>query len=80
MPFTNSPLRYPGGKSTLTKYLANIIQLNNPIETYVEPCAGGAGAALGLLYNDHVKRIVLNDADEFIFKFWQLGMKTEFCT
>ena len=72
MSFLISPLRYPGGKSTLIKYLSKIIQLNSPIDTYVEPFAGGAGAALGLLYNNYVKRVVINDADEFIFKFWQL--------
>lgn len=54
----------------MVEFLAYIFQLNAPISTYIEPFAGGAGAALGLLFKGHVKRIVLNDADFFIFQFW----------
>lgn len=66
-----SPLRYPGGKTSLWKYLKDVIEKNN-IENvvYIEPFAGGAGAALKLLVNGHVKKVVLNDLDERIFKFW----------
>ena len=71
MPLYFSPLRYPGGKSTLFKYLSCVIMLNTPIKTYVEPFAGGAGAALGLLFNGMVENIILNDADVFIYKFWK---------
>lgn len=71
MPRFYSPLRYPGGKSSFLKYFADIIDSNGPIDTYIEPFAGGAGLALGLLLNGYVKRIILNDADEFIFKFWK---------
>jgi len=39
--------------------------------TYAEPYAGGAGAALALLYAGHVDRIVLNDADRCVFLFWK---------
>jgi len=44
----------------------------------VEPFAGGAGAALGLLCRGHVQKIILNDADEFVYKFWHslLNKKT----
>jgi len=52
------------------KFLSEIIKLNNPITTYIEPFAGGAGAALGLLFNNYVEKIILNDADELIYKFW----------
>lgn len=75
MPIYYSPLRYPGGKSTLFKYLSSIIKLNNPIETYIEPFAGGAGAALGLLFHGYVEKIILNDADDLIFKFWKSLLK-----
>lgn len=64
-------MRYPGGKSFLYKYLKNIIEKNRPINTYVEPFAGGAGAALQLLSNKIVKKIILNDIDDLIFKFWK---------
>ncbi len=69
-----SPLRYPGGKSFLSTFLIDIINNNQPIDTYVEPFAGGAGAALALLFNKHVKNIVLNDADEFIYIFWNVTL------
>lgn len=65
-----SPLRFPGGKLKLLNYLSQIIIQNSPIDTYIEPFAGGAGAALGLLNKGFVKRIILNDLDEIIYKFW----------
>lgn len=65
-----SPLRYPGGKSKLYQYLSFIIKHNAPINNYIEPYAGGAGAALALLMNQQVKEIILNDSDELIYKFW----------
>jgi DNA adenine methylase len=66
-----SPLRYPGGKASLTPFLAGIIKANQIHEcAYIEPYAGGAGAALGLLFGEHVERIRINDADPRIFAFW----------
>lgn len=67
-----SPLRYPGGKSALTGTLANLIEgadMRRPI-TYVEPYAGGAGAALSLLRRGIVQRLVINDADPAVYAFW----------
>lgn len=65
-----SPLRYPGGKRSIAKQLAEIITSNTPIDNYIEPFAGGAGAALFLLFNGHVKNIYLNDYDNFVSSFW----------
>jgi DNA adenine methylase len=66
-----SPLRYPGGKQVLARVLGHLIRLNGREGgTYVEPYAGGAGAALSLLYGEYVKRIVINDADSRIHAFW----------
>ena len=65
-----SPLRYPGGKSSLSNYLRCLIELNVTDCTYFELYAGGAGAALDLLFNGPVRRIVLNDADIHLFSFW----------
>lgn len=67
-----SPLRYPGGKSSLLKYLSAVISLNSPIETYIEAYAGGAGAALGLLFTNRVKKMVLNEYDDVLYKFWHV--------
>jgi DNA adenine methylase len=67
-----SPLRYPGGKSFLTSFLADAIRLNG-IDggVYIEPCAGGAGAALNLLFSGYVSSVHINDADPCIFSFWK---------
>ncbi|MFC7773998.1 DNA adenine methylase [Flavobacterium sp. GCM10027622] len=66
-----SPLRYPGGKSSLYDFLKRTIQANNIIDgIYVEPFAGGAGAALKLLMLEDVYQIYLNDKDEMVYKFW----------
>lgn len=71
MPSTYSPLRYPGGKTSLYAYVNSIIQHNRLFScTYVEPFAGGAGLALKLLFKDNVERIVLNDLDAAIYSFW----------
>lgn len=67
-----SPLRYPGGKANLASYIKRIIQNMNISEcSYFELYAGGAGAALDLLYTNTVKKIILNDADYHIFSFWK---------
>jgi DNA adenine methylase len=67
-----SPLRYPGGKSALYPRLRELIR-NNDLAgcTYVEPYAGGAGAALGLLVTGQVGKIVINDLDPAIAAFWR---------
>jgi DNA adenine methylase len=71
MPRYKSPLRYPGGKASLATFFSDVLTANG-IEDgiYVEPYAGGAGAALDLLMSDQVQRVVLNDADPCIFAFW----------
>ncbi|MFN4000880.1 DNA adenine methylase [Microcella sp.] len=71
MPSTHSPLRYPGGKSALTKAVIQTIA-DNKLEhhQYAEPYAGGGGLALGLLYGRHTHRIALNDLDPAIHALW----------
>jgi DNA adenine methylase len=71
MKLTSSPMRYPGGKNCLTKHFSDLIKLNklNNV-TYVEPFAGGAGAALNLLLLEYVNSIWINDADYNIYCFW----------
>lgn len=72
MTIANSPLRYPGGKAILSKFLAHTITMNNLEDgTYIEPFAGGAGAALNLLFGEYVGHIVLNDADRGLYSFWK---------
>ena len=72
MGYSQSPLRYPGGKSAFSKFLAEFIHLNSLQEgIYAEPYAGGAGAGLNLLFGEYVERLILNDADKRIYLFWQ---------
>lgn len=68
----HSPLRYPGGKTSLLPFFEKIIE-DHDLEkiTYVEPFAGGAGAALALLLPGKVGRIVINDLDRAIYAFWK---------
>jgi DNA adenine methylase len=67
-----SPLRYPGGKASLFKFLVDVVDLNDLRGCeYFEPYAGGAGAALRLLAAGAVSKIHLNDADRRISAFWQ---------
>lgn len=68
---TSSPLRYPGGKSSMSSFLAEIRRINGLGGlAFAEPFAGGAGASLTLLYLEETHEIYINDADPCIFAFW----------
>lgn len=68
---SRSPLRYPGGKSSLAEMATSLIHENNIRRShYVEPYAGGASLALHLLFNRQVSDIHLNDIDPGIWSFW----------
>lgn len=76
-----SPLRYPGGKNKLAKFVALVCEKNNISGHYVEPYAGGASVALYLLINGYVKEITINDFDRSIYAFWHsvLNNTEKFC-
>lgn len=66
-----SPLRYPGGKSSLTDFFSKAISENFVSRpTYVEPYAGGAGAAIALLLTGKVEGVVINDLDPAMWSLW----------
>jgi DNA adenine methylase len=66
-----TPLRYPGGKGRLGPWLSHVLAHNDLNGGwYIEPYAGGAGAAIYLLRERHVEHVVINDADPAIFAFW----------
>ncbi len=77
-----SPLRYPGGKNKLAKFIASICVKNNINGHYVEPYAGGASVALYLLLNGYVNEITINDIDRSIYAFWYsiLNHPRKFCS
>lgn len=77
-----TPLRYPGGKQRLTRFVLELMNLNGlDGGEYAEPYAGGAGVAIELLLGGHVKKIHLNDTCVAIYSFWRsiLNHTDEFC-
>lgn len=67
-----SPLRYPGGKRSFVPFLTRVIKANGLVGCrYLEPYAGGAGAALELLRTDIISSICINDKDPAIYWFWK---------
>lgn len=70
MPHTKSPLRYPGGKTQLYKFVKSIMDLNNISGTYIEAYSGGFGIGVELLLNKDVERVVINDYDKSIYSVW----------
>lgn len=77
-----SPLRYPGGKARLASYISRLINAQaEPPTHYVEPFAGGAGAALHLLRDEVVEYIHLNDLNPGIAAFWRASLDhpNDFC-
>lgn len=76
-----SPLRYPGGKNRLSKFISKICMDNNIEGHYIEPFAGGASVALYLLMENKVNKITINDFDKSIYAFWYsvLNNTTKLC-
>lgn len=71
MPTTETPLRYPGGKTQLAPFVVDLLRANRLLGgVYAEPFAGGAGLACRLLLAGHVSEIWLNDIDPNVHAFW----------
>lgn len=70
-----SPLRYPGGKRAFAPYLSRVIATNDLKGCrYLEPYAGGAGAALELLRSGMVSTVCINDKDPAVYWFWKAAL------
>ncbi|HBY43754.1 DNA adenine methylase [Brevundimonas sp.] len=66
-----SPLRYPGGKGKLARFVADLIRRNELSDgLYVEPYAGGAAVAWELLLTGVVRRVAINDISRPVHAFW----------
>ncbi len=66
-----SPLRYPGGKGKIARFIREIIRLNGLSDgRYVELYAGGAAVAWELLITGVVRRVVINDISRPVYAFW----------
>lgn len=71
-----SPLRYPGGKNCIFKFVSSFFYENDMLgSSYAEPYAGGSGLALRLLFEGYVNSIYINDLDPFIYSFWKAVLK-----
>jgi DNA adenine methylase len=72
-----SPLRYPGAKSSLAPVIERVITSATKsrevpeINLLVEAFAGGASASLRMIGDGVVDRILLADADPLVAAFWQ---------
>lgn len=67
-----SPFRYPGGKAFFAEELHRAVQaMPGGITAYLEPYAGGAGAAIRLLGAEAVDLVYLNDADIRVYSAWK---------
>lgn len=70
-----SPLRYPGGKGKIANFIKLIFLHNGLIgHQYVEPYAGGASAALSLLYEEYASCIYINDLNRSVYAFWHAAL------
>ncbi len=70
-----SPLRYPGGKTSMLNVVATTLRLNGLDRGhYAEPYAGGCGLALSLLYGGFVAEIHINDIDPALWSFWHCAL------
>ena len=66
-----SPLRYPGGKGKIARFVRAIIRANDLSDgRYVELYAGGAAVAWELLITGVVRRVAINDISRPVFAFW----------
>jgi DNA adenine methylase len=67
-----SPLRYPGSKRRLVKYIKKALELNNlHPQVYIESFVGGGSVALQLMQEAQVDKVILMDADPWITSFWK---------
>lgn len=66
-----NPLRYPGAKSKLVPYIQNLIQAENLTGcTFYEAYGGSAAVSFGLLENNIVRKVKINELDPLIYNFW----------
>jgi DNA adenine methylase len=67
-----TPLRYPGGKAKLARFVKRLLERNDLLDGhYAEPYAGGAGIAVELLLQEYVSHIHINDINRPVHAFWK---------
>lgn len=69
-----SPLRYPGGKSTMASTLGQLFAAQYgllEVEVWIEPFAGGLGAGLTMLDADAVGEVWFTETNPCLAAFWR---------
>ena len=67
-----SPLRYPGAKRRLARYIAEALEQNDlQPDLFIEPFVGGASVSLALLRLGKVKQVGIADKDPLVSSFWK---------
>uniref|UniRef100_E6PKT4 site-specific DNA-methyltransferase (adenine-specific) n=2 Tax=mine drainage metagenome TaxID=410659 RepID=E6PKT4_9ZZZZ len=75
MPVTDTPLRYPGGKTQLAPFVSSLLSQNGlQGGHYAEPFAGGCGIAWRLLFSGQATELWLNDIDPAVHAFWDAAI------
>lgn len=68
-----SPLRYPGGKRKLVRFIEDrIVKVVERPLLFIEPFAGGAAVSLNMLVKDRADHVVLTDLDPLVGNFWRV--------
>lgn len=67
-----SPFRYPGGKTWLVPYIRRWIhsQINQPVQEFVEPFAGGGIASLTVAAEKLANHVTMVELDENVASVW----------
>lgn len=68
-----SPLRYPGGKSTMAPYLGMTLDAQSSpldISVLIEPFGGGLGAGLHLLHAEMIEELWFSENNPALVAFW----------
>lgn len=64
-----SPLRYPGGKTWLVPHIRK--WLEDPVNTLIEPFAGGGIVALTAVMGELANQALMVDLDRNLSSFWR---------
>ncbi len=68
-----SPLRYPGSKIRLVRYMGKVLEFNKcQPDVLVEPFVGGGSVFINFLENDWVEKAIIGDRDPLIYSFWKV--------
>lgn len=71
-----SPLRYPGSKRKIVRYLDRILNANKlEPKILVEPFVGGGSVFLHFLSQDNSRRAIIGDKDELVYAFWKTALR-----